>query len=192
MACHEIGHHIGGFPKTDALWPTNEGGSDYFATLKCLRRVFTGSEDTAKLDPAAARACRAAHPGDAERKLCEAEALAGMSIGALFQNLRGQPAPPSFSTPDPMVVAKTNDSHPDTQCRLDTYFAGALCLKPLGEEQADAAPGPGSCTAAQGFSVGLRPRCWYKAPTGEALRPIDLPSVVDLGKALEAVSLSLR
>lgn len=172
VACHEIGHHIGGYPKTDALWPTNEGGSDYFATLKCLRRVFTGNEDTSKLHPVAVKACAAAHAAATDRKFCEVGALAGQSIAALFQNLRGQPAPPSYSTPDPTVVAKTSDSHPDTQCRLDTYYAGALCSKPLSEEQVDGAPITGACTATQGFSVGLRPKCWYKAPAGQA-KPVN-------------------
>lgn len=172
VACHEIGHHIGGFPKTDALWPTNEGGSDYFATAKCLRRVFTGSEDTSKLNPVAVKACAAAHADATNRKFCEVGALAGQSIGAMFQILRGQTSPPSFSTPDPTVVAKTNDAHPDTQCRLDTYYAGALCAKPLDEEPADGSPVPGACTATQGFTVGLRPKCWYKAPAGQA-KPVD-------------------
>ncbi len=41
IACHEMGHHIGGAPKIQSMfggnqWATNEGGADYFATLKCL------------------------------------------------------------------------------------------------------------------------------------------------------------
>ena len=81
---------------------------------------------------------------------------------------RGQSAPPSYATPDASVVAKTDDAHPATQCRLDTYLQGALCAKPLEEAQADDAPAPGACTAAAGFSAGLRPRCWYKAASGQA------------------------
>jgi hypothetical protein len=193
VACHEIGHHIGGYPKTDAVWPTNEGGSDYFATLKCLRRVFTGNEDTSKLDPVAVKACRAAHAAESERKLCEAGAMAGMSIAALFKDLRGQTTPPSFSTPDPTIVAKTNDLHPDTQCRLDSYFAGALCSKPLSEEQVDGTPITGACTATQGFTVGLRPKCWYKAPVGQAgpARPNNLMFEKDMDDILNDIARSL-
>src|SRR5690606_1616432 len=43
VVCHEIGHHIGGAPKKGgwfSTWATNEGQADYFATLKCLRKVF--------------------------------------------------------------------------------------------------------------------------------------------------------
>ena len=190
VACHEIGHHIGGYPKTDVVWPTNEGGSDYFAALKCLRRVFTGNEDTSKLDLVAVKACRAAHAAATDQKLCEAGALAGMSIAALFKDLRGQTTPPSFSTPDPTIVAKTNDSHPDTQCRLDSYYAGALCAKPAGEEQVDGAPAPGACTAAQGFTVGLRPKCWYKAPVGQA-SPSSAQTQKDMNDILDAMGSSL-
>ncbi len=190
VACHEIGHHIGGYPKTDVVWPTNEGGSDYFATLKCLRRVFTGDEDTSKLDHAAVKACRAAHPSEPDRKLCEAGAMAGMSIAFLFKDLRGQATPPSFSTPDPAVVAKTNDLHPDTQCRLDSYYAGALCSKSADEEQTDGAPMAGACTAGQGFTVGLRPRCWYKPPPGHA-GPSNSQTPGDMAGILDAMARSL-
>jgi hypothetical protein len=190
VACHEIGHHIGGYPKTDVVWPTNEGGSDYFATLKCLRRVFTGNEDTSKLDPVAVKACRNAHASADDRKLCEAGAMAGMSIAALFKDLRGQTTSPSFSTPDPTIVAKTNDLHPDTQCRLDSYYAGALCAKPLSEEQVDGSAITGACTATQGFTVGLRPKCWYKAPVGQA-GPSNTQTAKDMDDILDAMARSL-
>lgn len=41
VACHELGHHLGGAPKFGIFerldWASNEGQSDYFANLKCLR-----------------------------------------------------------------------------------------------------------------------------------------------------------
>ena len=41
VICHELGHHLGGYPrKSTAFWASNEGQSDYFASTKCLRRVF--------------------------------------------------------------------------------------------------------------------------------------------------------
>ena len=179
VACHEIGHHVGGFPHVEGLWATNEGGSDYFATLKCLRRVFTGAEDASKLDPAAARACQAAFPDARDRKFCESGAVAGTSIALLFKALHNNTVTPSFSTPDPAVVAKTVDTHPEAQCRLDTYFQGALCAKPLEEGPADGTPVPGACTAKEGYRVGLRPRCWYKPPVGlEKLEDLESTAAV--------------
>jgi len=77
------------------------------------------------------------------------------------------PPDPAFDTPDPNVVAETDDSHPATQCRLDTYLQGALCTKPVSEAFSDEDPAPGACTRSQGYAVGMRPLCWYKPPAGE-------------------------
>ncbi|MEK7859177.1 MAG: hypothetical protein AAB320_08555 [Elusimicrobiota bacterium] len=196
VACHEIGHHIGGFPKISGRWATNEGGADYFATLKCLRQVFTGSENTAALDPVAVKACGELFPEAGARKLCESNGMAGMSVAVLFQALRKQPTPPTFGTPDPSVVTRTNDAHPDTQCRLDTYFQGGLCTKPVSEDVSNSAPAPGACTVANGFTAGIRPRCWYKAPAGQEApamvsRPSTAPSVKTVGESLEALRKAL-
>jgi hypothetical protein len=45
VVCHEIGHHLGGAPKTAGFlglnrWASNEGQADYYANLKCLRKLF--------------------------------------------------------------------------------------------------------------------------------------------------------
>ena len=49
VACHEMGHHMGGAPKIDgwygSSWATNEGGADYYGTLKCARRFFAGDDN---------------------------------------------------------------------------------------------------------------------------------------------------
>jgi hypothetical protein len=45
VVCHETGHHLGGLPKKIwwggmVMWAANEGQSDYWGTLKCLRKYF--------------------------------------------------------------------------------------------------------------------------------------------------------
>jgi len=43
VACHEIGHHLGGAPKKSGwfgTWASNEGQSDYFATYKCMKKLI--------------------------------------------------------------------------------------------------------------------------------------------------------
>src|SRR5690606_9265008 len=50
VVCHELGHHLGGFPKK--TWPSvwsNEGQADYFANLKCLRKVFLHENNSSVL-----------------------------------------------------------------------------------------------------------------------------------------------
>lgn len=195
VACHEIGHHIGGFPKKS--WATNEGGADYYANLKCLRRVFEGAA-AAEADPVAKAACARvfSQPGDfAGRSLCERNAMAGLSIAQLFTALRPNTPAPKFDTPDPNVVSRTNDNHPAAQCRLDTYYSGSLCAAPLAEDVSNSSPAAGSCTAKQGYIVGLRPACWYKAPEGERspqlLSRLSLPELEAVAKSIEAIGRGL-
>lgn len=53
VACHEMGHHVGGAPKGGWLmrWASKEGQSDYYANLKCLRRVFTDPASSSSPGP---------------------------------------------------------------------------------------------------------------------------------------------
>lgn len=190
VACHEIGHHIGGFPKSRG-WATNEGGSDYFATLKCLRLYYGGADKGSVREE-----CNAAHAGGNGGANCERNAQSGLSIAKLFQELRKLPEPPDFSTPDGSVVDRTNNSHPAPQCRLDTYFQGGLCNKSVSEDVASGNPNPGTCTRAAGYVVGIRPTCWYKPPAKEQAPPkvavIDqLPNMEALGRRISALRLSL-
>ena len=193
VACHELGHHIGGFPKKS--WATNEGGSDYYANLKCLRRVFEGAGSSA-VDPIASAKCAGLFQDDASRRLCERNAMAGLSIAQLFTDLRpGTPAP-RFDTPDTSVVSRTNDNHPAAQCRLDTYYQGSLCTKSIDEDVSNSSPAAGSCTLAQGYADGIRPTCWYKAPEGQAIvdvasKALPLPPASALSARLEAMSRGL-
>ncbi|MBI3550008.1 MAG: hypothetical protein HY078_13300 [Elusimicrobia bacterium] len=182
VVCHELGHHLGGAPKKGIgnAWASNEGQSDYYANLKCLRRVFgvaAAEEFTRKAvdDEVAARACGQSFNNASDRRQCIRGAAAGFSVSALFQALRREPNAPRFGTPDPAVVSRTNDAHPGTQCRLDTYFQGALCSQAVSAELDDRNPVPGTCTASTGFRSGIRPRCWYKPGTNELINVAEMP-----------------
>ncbi len=175
VLCHEMGHNLGGAPKYPGDWASDEGEADYYATTKCLHRIF-GDASTAQFtrpqsagdgNMAFARAaCAKSYSSEADRAVCARTAQAALSVTALFQELSGDPAP-RFDTPDPSVVAQTNDDHPATQCRLDTYFQGALCTKSYLIPMSDTDPAAGACVASQGYTVGLRPRCWYAPPSSE-------------------------
>ena len=173
VACHEMGHHLGGTPKSAGLgWASNEGQSDYFANLKCLRHIFAlpSSASFTRIagdDELARAACEKSYSKPVDRALCVRGAMAGMSVTTLLRILRNEPRIPHFDTPDQAVVAKTDDRHPAPQCRLDTYFAASLCARPLGDELSESDPVAGTCMRSTGYTVGLRPRCWYKPPTGE-------------------------
>lgn len=168
VICHEIGHHIGGAPRyAGDDWASNEGQSDYFATMKCLRRVWQ-SEDNARVVssmdvPAVlADSCKKQWATAADQNICIRGGMAGDSVAKLFAALSWQMKPAKFDTPDPKQVTRTSDSHPATQCRLDTYFQGALCEKSFNEEIGQTDEVAGSCHGSTGHTVGLRPRCWFK------------------------------
>ncbi|MFN8790940.1 MAG: M48 family metalloprotease [Bdellovibrionales bacterium] len=131
VICHEIGHHLGGAPKVRGWgsnpWASNDGQSDYFATLKCLRRYF--------------------------KTFSTAQNVA--IVNRLFQRR-------SFMA-DPSVVNVTSDRHPPAQCRLDTFFRGALCPIPEIEDVHNQNPYIGTCSAVNGApELYHRPRCWFK------------------------------
>lgn len=196
VACHELGHHIGGAPKLNGWmqwlglgkWATNEGGADYFATLKCMRLVAPAP--TGEVEAAAAASCDASFRDPEGRAHCRSGALAGQAVAKVFQTLMGT-AVPQFNTPDKSVVSKMYDGHPQPQCRLDTYYEGALCAKPVGESVADKDPNAGACTRRNGDLVGLRPLCWYKAPKDEPVGP-KVAMAPSASPALDASRVSAR
>lgn len=172
VACHEVGHHIGGAPKVAnpwSKWASNEGQSDYFAGLQCLHKFYalTDAQDWMQKNAASVPAfvvqkCETIYSKEADQVDCLRTSMAGMSVAMLFQDLRGETVVPDFSTPDARVVAKTDDRHPATQCRLDTYFQGGLCNKSVDAELSDTDYKQGTCAAAAGDTAGVRPLCWFK------------------------------
>lgn len=175
VACHELGHHLGGAPKKPQRWASNEGQADYYANLKCLRRIFDDSGSAAftrlkgEADPTAEAGCRALWSNPRDQALCLRASMAGLSVSTLLGLLRRDEKPPRFDTPDPSTVAQTNHAHPAAQCRLDTYFQGSICTRSLDEALDDANPIPGTCARSRGDTSGMRPRCWFKPPSGENL-----------------------
>jgi hypothetical protein len=172
VVCHETGHHLGGAPRYNGTdWASNEGQADYFATLKCLRRVMESDDNVSiiskmTIDADAKTKCEAVYKSASEVAMCERIAMAGKSLAALLASLGGESSV-AFSTPDKSVVKRTNDQHPAAQCRLDTYFQGGLCDKAVAEENSSTDPKPGTCVKSEGFKIGTRPLCWYKPAKGE-------------------------
>jgi hypothetical protein len=170
VVCHEIGHHIGGAPKKTSYWSnswaSNEGQADYFATLKCLRKMWIFEDNAAvvnrmEVPETVKAACGKQWTWNLEYNLCVRGAMAGASVSNLFAALRSQPEG-SFDTPDPMIVSRTNDNHPAHQCRLDTYFQGALCEVSMNEDVATESEVTGTCHRSLGHTTGVRPLCWFK------------------------------
>lgn len=190
VVCHEIGHHIGGAPKiggsssddgggggwwggsanqtnTSNNWASNEGQSDYFATLKCLRKTFLNDNNAAivksmNVPAMVIEGCKKATKNNADdTALCIRTSMAGKSVSDLFSAL-GRLPETKFDTPDSRVVTRTNDAHPQAQCRLDTYYQGSLCDVGMNEDVSQSNEVTGTCHASNGHKSGLRPLCWLK------------------------------
>ncbi len=170
VACHELGHHIGGAPKYGGFnsWASNEGQSDYFANLKCLRNYFAEDNNqeviaNMAIDQTVATRCNDMFADAEEAAICMRGGMAGASVSYLFQDLRKETTEPKFDTPDKNVVNKTNDRHPATQCRMDTYFNGSSCTVAVSSDVDDKDPNMGVCADGE---ISARPRCWYKPANG--------------------------
>ncbi|NOT78581.1 MAG: hypothetical protein HOP07_06210 [Bacteriovoracaceae bacterium] len=174
VVCHELGHHIGGAPRKGGFgssWASNEGQADYFAGLKCMRRVLENEDNISAIanmtiDADVVTQCSSVYKSESEIALCKRVSMAGKSLAMLLGDLGGN-SNVKFNTPDVSKVAKTNDNHPQAQCRLDTYFQGSLCDKAISDDVDNRDAIKGTCVKKDGYTVGVRPLCWYKPGANE-------------------------
>ena len=170
VACHELGHHFGGYPaKEQSGWgAAAEGQADYYGTSKCLRLVFAGENNVQLMsrrpvDMTARLKCNHAYPNNKEdAAICMRGAMAGYALGTTLGSLGSTVEVVKFNTPEKEVVAETNTSYPTTQCRLDTYFRGALCPEPANHAMSFSDPNIGACRQRSVLDFGSRPVCWFK------------------------------
>jgi uncharacterized protein YkwD len=153
VACHEIGHHLAGWPfySGQGQWAANEGQSDYFSTFVCAKKVL-GDYPVPSIPSTGSSACDAAYPDKADRDTCYKSISGSLTLANLLAKLGGSKTP-SLDTPDPNVVPQTQDEHPAAQCRLDTYFAAAICSKGWNDA---------AIPAQDGAVCSNRPKCWFK------------------------------
>ena len=162
VICHEIGHHIGGAPKADPMM-SGEGQSDYFAATKCMRRYLRSKNNPeTKASSIAREKCSSVYANDTEVDHCVLTTLGGISLSRIFASITDEKMP-RLDTPDTNVARRTNSRHAGSQCRLDTYFSGALCDNDIDTRFGQTDPNVGGCSKANGDKIGIRPACWYKA-----------------------------
>lgn len=192
--CHELGHHFGGYPFFDApglKWASVEGQADYFATRVCARirwqnETQTNEKFSTNVDPIARGQCDQAWNSRANRNLCYRIATAAQTFWTAYtwqgnfeieRYRTHQPHAklPRFQTPDLNQVPQTHSlvgDHPNTQCRLDTMLAGAVCRakidlnlipgkieneRHLEAKEIRKAQAPYACENGRG----ARPACWF-------------------------------
>ncbi|MFZ4714908.1 MAG: hypothetical protein ACOYL6_14410 [Bacteriovoracaceae bacterium] len=170
--CHELGHMTSSAPRIPGLslsTPSSEGQSDYYSTLKCLRKLWAREDNIAEIKNASIpeeidHKCSLSFPGENEKAICIRSILAAQSITNVLAQKLGQEKV-DFTTPDYSIAKKTIKKlydYPSTQCRLDTMIAGALCPVDQNVGVSSKDPTTGTCSEEKNDSVGFRPRCWYK------------------------------
>ncbi len=172
VICHEIGHHIGGapkkvYPERGPIWASTEGQSDYFATLKCMRKIFrheNNMEIIRTLDiPENIRSeCELSFKRDWEVALCLRTSMAGLAVAKVNADSRRVPLP-ELEILDSNIVEMTRNDHPEPQCRLNTYFQGSICTLPSTKSVSQIDEVRATCHPKLNFTRGLRPSCWFKA-----------------------------
>lgn len=164
--CHELGHHLGGSPRElNNNWLVVEGQADYFATLKCTRQIFSQEDNSWYLNSDTnshmRQECEMSFQSKKEIALCMRSTAAGLTLALINADLRNTPVAPRFTTPDQKVVEELKLAHPQPQCRLDTYVAGAICPVQVSLELSDYDLDNGACSRWYGQTRGVRPLCWY-------------------------------
>jgi len=185
VLCHEIGHHLAGYPFV-VDWAANEGSSDYYSVLGCARHLWQNKAATLGLNaievPVRLRElCDAIWTYPNERKLCYRTMLAGKSTASLLAALQRKTV--DFSRQDNNIVETTNNDHPNAQCRLDTFMAASLCMfewdhtiipgksfTDRNSREAEREAANVSCSrfferdgsALEDIEQGYRPNCWFK------------------------------
>ncbi|MCB9094509.1 MAG: hypothetical protein H6621_05515 [Halobacteriovoraceae bacterium] len=191
VVCHEIGHHIGGAPRYDRNtdWASVEGQSDYWATLKCAKRLWENEDNSVVIkdlkkrqrelksrrrlvydlvNETVEKSCNEANMDRRTKRvdedgaaLCIRASMGGLSLARLLADLQGV-SMPEFETPDTKTVKETYEAHPAAQCRLDTYYQGSLCALPYSDIVDEDNPFQGTCNRIEEDKVGIRPLCWFQ------------------------------
>lgn len=159
VACHEMGHHLGGLPilyEFPSL--SGEGAADYFATSKCMKNLLS-DEDHIKfiknepIDPYVAKKCDQFHEKDQEKALCKRVSLAIEKF--IFQTAYTVDKDYSGKQPkfgeQPKERTPLAEQYPRSQCRMNNLLAGALC--PIDFNDPDICEQTGKSEAA-------RQKCW--------------------------------
>jgi hypothetical protein len=173
VACHELGHHMGGAPKKvdivsgGGLWASNEGQADYWGAMKCLRNYFEADDNVSVIKKMTIPVvvfsqCNSVYKNANEIAICERTAMAGLALGRLLNAIASGTSNVTLSTPDKSIVAQTFDAHPKAQCRLDTYFEASLCDHGFLETVSQTDSNIGVCSVLNGSTIGNRPQCWFK------------------------------
>ena len=170
IICHEIGHHLGGFPKkNNGSWSSSEGQADYFSTLKCMKEVLKKDSENKEialeldLPEEVRKQCKFQYPEENDYFICLRSSKAAEDHGKVISDLvtSGENSDVSLINPSREKRLETNLKHPSAQCRVDTKYQGALCNVSTREGLDDLDETKGTCHFNNFNIIGNRPACWF-------------------------------
>ena len=166
-ACHEIGHHLGGFPKEKEIaWCSTEGQADYFANLRCMKELLKGDPENAKarelnLPGNIVRRCMKTYSDEESINICLRSTKAAEDAYKFLQAKEsGKDAEEYLFNRMMMPVSETIMRYPEITCRAETAYRGAICDRQ--GELSDTDETAGVCHKKNGDRIGMRPACWFK------------------------------
>ncbi len=183
VGCHEIGHHLGGFPKNTGsmAWATIEGQSDYFAAAKCYREILKNDPENANaetliLPESVKEKCKAQYADEEGYRICLRSARTAEDVGKILDYISTSTERPEtfLLEPVPAAVVKTVSSHPKAICRTHTIMEASLCHVASDIDISETDETVGICHPKNGDTLGNRPLCWFK--------PKEEPPVVTTSK----------
>lgn len=172
VACHELGHYLGGAPKgfrgrsKRRSWSSAEGQADYYAATKCLPQIFSNMKENEKVLKRASKEDLEKASRNCGKKdlVCKRIALAGFSATKVFHSVKDYEEFPDLSKRDSNVVYSVKYGHPSPQCRLDTVLRGANCDADPSVLFDPIDPEVGACHRHMNKAKSkksARPLCWY-------------------------------
>lgn len=172
VACHEMGHHLGGYPMYDKdrlRWASSEGQSDYYAALKCFKNIYQGelkkiTPELREIPNALKKQCRLQHRSEGNYLLCLRALKAGRDLGDTFFLYHNKKEPSLIANylDDPSVVSETQTGYSSPVCRSETFRNAALCSVSSITAISKTKENVGVCHGKNGHRVGTRPECWFK------------------------------
>ncbi|MEI8025161.1 MAG: hypothetical protein WCI18_02320 [Pseudomonadota bacterium] len=175
ILCHEVGHHLGGYPFKENAWAAAEGQADYFAMHVCLPELFArkpqkNAEYRDRAPLVLKQLCDKSFADPIRRDVCYREAVTVETL-LKYEGSDGK-VKLSLTNRDPLKVDTTNLLHPGAQCRIDTAISGAMCSMKFqlgyvpgyfdkGQNTPEAELDSNQYVCNGEGQLSSRPSCWY-------------------------------
>lgn len=173
IACHELGHVIGGAPATSLfkdypqVFHSIEGQADYFAASKCFKRYIKAHpRPRLNVDPGIWGLCAQQFQAPEDIQACARTIMTAEDLlNAVRPDDESGAKDLKFTTSLMIDSAPPRNEmlieHPEAECRLRTFAAGALCNQSASAPISFQDPKISWC---EDSPIARRPHCWYRQP----------------------------